>query len=73
MLFAGLLSALILSRNVFQCSFREKEEGHKMQFNLELAPVASLVAGVLILIFPKILNYVIAVYLIVVGILGFVQ
>lgn len=44
-----------------------------MQFNLELAPVASLVAGVLILIFPKILNYVIAIYLIVVGVLGFVQ
>ena len=70
---AGLPAALILIRNVFLSSFREKEEGHKMQFNLELAPVASLVAGVLILIFPKILNYVIAIYLIVVGVLGFVQ
>lgn len=44
-----------------------------MQFNMELTPVVSLVAGVLILIFPKILNYVIAVYLIVVGILGFIK
>ncbi len=44
-----------------------------MQFNMELMPVVSLVAGVLILIFPKILNYVIAVYLIVVGILGFIK
>lgn len=44
-----------------------------MQFNFELTPVVSLIAGILILIFPKILNYVIAVYLIVIGILGFVQ
>lgn len=43
-----------------------------MQLNLELTPIVSLVAGVLILIFPKILNYVIALYLIVIGILGFV-
>ncbi len=44
-----------------------------MQFNFELTPVVSLIAGILILIFPKILNYVIAIYLIIVGILGFVQ
>jgi len=44
-----------------------------MQFNMELTPLVSLVAGVLILIFPKILNYVIAVYLIVIGILGFIK
>jgi DUF3096 family protein len=41
-----------------------------MQLNLQLTPIVSLIAGVLILIFPKILNYVIAVYLIVIGILG---
>ncbi len=33
-------------------------------------PVASLVFGILILLFPKILNYLIAVYLIVIGIIG---
>ncbi len=44
-----------------------------MQFNFELTPVVSLIAGILILIFPKILNYVIAIYLIIVGVLGFVQ
>jgi hypothetical protein len=43
-----------------------------MQLNLQLTPIVSLIAGVLILIFPKILNYVIAVYLIVIGILGLV-
>jgi len=43
-----------------------------VQLNLELTPVVSLIAGVLILIFPRILNYVIAIYLIVIGILGLV-
>jgi Protein of unknown function (DUF3096) len=35
-----------------------------------LSPLASLVFGVLILIFPKFLNYLIAGYLIIVGIIG---
>ena len=33
-------------------------------------PVMALIAGILILIFPRILNYVVAIYLIVIGILG---
>ncbi len=33
-------------------------------------PIFALIAGILILIFPTILNYVIAIYLIIVGILG---
>jgi hypothetical protein len=33
-------------------------------------PIFALLAGILILIFPAILNYVVAVYLIIVGILG---
>lgn len=35
-----------------------------------LSPLASIVFGVLILLFPKFLNYLIAGYLIVVGLLG---
>ncbi|HCS78996.1 TPA: DUF3096 domain-containing protein [Patescibacteria group bacterium] len=35
-----------------------------------LSPLASLVFGVLILLFPKSLNYLIAIYLIIVGLLG---
>jgi len=35
-----------------------------------LGPLISLIAGVLILIMPKLLNYIIAVYLIVVGVVG---
>jgi hypothetical protein len=35
-----------------------------------LSPLASLVFGILILIFPKFLNYLISAYLIIVGIIG---
>ena len=35
-----------------------------------LSPLASLLFGVLILIFPKFLNYLIACYLIIVGVIG---
>jgi len=36
----------------------------------DLNPAVSLVFGILVLIFPKILNYLIAAYLIIVGLLG---
>ena len=35
-----------------------------------LSPLASLVFGILILLFPKLINYLIAAYLIIVGLLG---
>jgi len=35
-----------------------------------LSPLASLVFGILILMFPKFLNYLIAIYLIIIGLLG---
>jgi hypothetical protein len=42
-----------------------------MTFSLtHLSPLTSLVFGILILIFPKLINYLIAAYLIIVGLLG---
>jgi hypothetical protein len=35
-----------------------------------LQPLAALVAGILILILPRILNYIVAIYLIVIGLVG---
>jgi len=35
-----------------------------------IAPLVALVAGVIILLVPRVLNYVIALYLIVIGLLG---
>lgn len=43
-----------------------------MNVHIQLVPVISILAGVLILIKPKLLNYVVAVYLIAVGVLGIV-
>ncbi|MGB3539714.1 MAG: DUF3096 domain-containing protein [Mesorhizobium sp.] len=37
---------------------------------LTLTPLISLIAGILILIMPRLLNYIVAIYLIVVGLLG---
>ena len=37
---------------------------------LPLSPLIALVAGVLILIMPRLLNYIVAIYLISVGLLG---
>jgi len=41
-----------------------------MQYIQHLGPVAALIAGVLILIMPRLLNYIIALYLIITGLAG---
>jgi hypothetical protein len=41
-----------------------------MNISLSIGPVVALIAGVLILIMPRLLNYIIALYLIIIGILG---
>jgi hypothetical protein len=41
-----------------------------MNINLALGPLVSLLAGILILVMPRLLNYIVAIYLIVVGLLG---
>jgi len=35
-----------------------------------IAPLVSLVAGILILVVPRLLNYIVAIYLIVIGLIG---
>jgi len=44
-----------------------------MTITLGVGPVLSIIAGVLILIMPRLLNYIVAVYLIVTGMLAFVK
>jgi len=41
--------------------------------HIELVPILSLAAGIAILVVPKSLNYIVAIYLIAVGIIGLVQ
>ena len=35
-----------------------------------IGPVAALIAGILILIMPRLLNYIVAIYLIIIGLTG---
>jgi hypothetical protein len=39
---------------------------------IEMQPLIALIAGILILVIPRLLNYIVAIYLILVGILGIV-
>jgi hypothetical protein len=39
---------------------------------VSLQPLVALIAGILILMVPRLLNYIVAIYLIVVGILGLI-
>jgi len=41
-----------------------------MNITLSLAPIISLIAGILILVVPRLLSYIVAIYLIVIGLLG---
>lgn len=41
-----------------------------MNLTLSLAPIVSLLAGILILAVPRLLNYIVAIYLIVIGLIG---
>jgi hypothetical protein len=41
-----------------------------MTLTLSIGPLIALVAGILILVMPRLLNYIVALYLILIGVLG---
>ena len=41
-----------------------------MNITLGLTPIISLLAGILILVVPRMLNYIVAIYLIAIGLIG---
>jgi len=41
-----------------------------VNINLSLTPLISLIAGILILVMPKLLNFIVAIYLIAIGLIG---
>jgi hypothetical protein len=41
-----------------------------MVLNLSIGPLAALIAGILIVIVPRLLNYIVAFYLILIGLIG---
>lgn len=59
-LFANLLPTMLLARS----------HTFSLHFNWSAGPLLALVAGVLILVRPKLLNLIVAFYLIAVGLMG---
>jgi len=41
-----------------------------MHIHLTMVPLVSLIAGILILVMPRLLSFIIAIYLIIVGVIG---
>ena len=41
-----------------------------MNMTLAIGPLVALIAGILILIVPRLLNFIVAIYLIIIGLLG---
>ena len=41
-----------------------------MNMTLSIGPLVSLIAGILILVVPRLLNFIVAIYLIVIGLIG---
>jgi len=41
-----------------------------MHIHVTAGPIVSLIAGILILVIPRLLNYIVAIYLIIIGLLG---
>jgi hypothetical protein len=41
-----------------------------MNISLSIGPLVALIAGILILVAPRLLNYIVALYLIIIGLLG---
>jgi len=44
-----------------------------MLHHVYITPIVSLISGILILLQPKLLNYIVAIYLIIIGILGLIH
>ena len=42
----------------------------RMNLTLAIGPLVALIAGILVLIVPRLLNFIVAIYLIIIGLLG---
>jgi hypothetical protein len=52
------------------CAGCTANPGAMMNISFGFGPVASLIAGILILLVPRLLNYIVALYLIIIGLIG---
>ncbi len=58
-----------MEENSWSATFQETS----MIMGIAVAPIVALIAGILILFVPKLLNYIVALYLIIIGILGLIS
>jgi hypothetical protein len=58
-----------MEENSWSTTFQETS----MIMGIAVAPIVALIAGILILFMPKLLNYIVALYLIIIGILGLIS
>jgi hypothetical protein len=57
--------------NAGRAAFSAFDPGEKhMHIVTNVGPLAALIAGILILVVPRLLNYIVALYLIIIGLLG---
>jgi uncharacterized membrane protein YdbT with pleckstrin-like domain len=55
-------------------AFQQRQGGdYKMMLHMSMQPVLAIIAGILILVMPRLLNYIVAIFLILYGILGLIQ
>src|SRR5690349_14651900 len=59
-----------LAIRAFKSSLPPLPRREQMTLSTHLQPIVALIAGVLILIMPRLLNFIVAIYLILVGIIG---
>ncbi|HEY2418366.1 MAG TPA: DUF3096 domain-containing protein [Steroidobacteraceae bacterium] len=43
-----------------------------MNLHVTIGPIVALIAGILILLMPQLLNYIVAIYLIIIGVMGLI-
>jgi hypothetical protein len=74
---ADPMCGTVRSRHRFRRKYRVAHSQTKlkrkdafMTINLGLTPLVSLIAGILILVMPRLLNYIVAFYLIIIGVIG---
>jgi hypothetical protein len=58
------------SHGEVSASRRSQPPESVMNMQIAIAPIIALIAGILILVRPRLLNYIVAIYLIVIGLLG---
>jgi hypothetical protein len=49
---------------------RNEDKESSMHMALTIGPLVSLIAGILILVMPRLLNFIVAIYLILIGLIG---